>query len=82
MSETYKVKIRMVDDKIACCSQMCKPDCPHYSECEEKEILLGYCKKCNVIRGEAAKKILADLSRPPSPEARARMEAASKMARN
>jgi len=37
-----KAKIRIIDNKIACCSQMCDKDsCPHYASCPEYEILVA-----------------------------------------
>jgi hypothetical protein len=37
-----KAKVRIIDNKIACCSQVCEEgSCPHYAGCPEYEVSLN-----------------------------------------
>lgn len=41
MSGTHtRAKIRFIDDKIACCSQVCDDTCLHYTDCQEYELII------------------------------------------
>jgi len=38
IKKTLKAKIRFIDGKIACCSQVCDDTCLHYTDCQEYDI--------------------------------------------